>query len=219
VTLAEMITTARIRADDTAAPYLWSDAEWVGYANDAEREAARRSRLLVDSSTAEIVEVSLTAGDVVVDLDPRVLFIRRARLVGRSGQLQRISSKDLDACTPDWEDETGEVAAYVPDIDTRKFRPYPTPTANGTVKLTVVRLPLSDMAINDEPELPGHLHESLIGWMLFRAYSKQDEDTRDPAKAATNLAIFEAEFGRKSSAIDEAWIQREHGYIQDEGIY
>lgn len=31
----------------------------------------------------------------------------------------------------------------------------------------------------------------------------------DPKKAATALALFEQEFGMKSSAIDETWIARE----------
>jgi len=45
--------------------------------------------------------------------------------------------------------------------------------------------------------------------MMHRAYLKKDADANDPKKAADSLALFEQEFGRKSSAIDEVWIERE----------
>lgn len=218
--LGELISVARDRSDDKFAPFLWSDAEWVSFANDAEREACRRSRLIVDSSNCDIGEIRLRAGGKTYDLDQRILFIRRAKLQGRSQPLGRASYKDLDRCRPDWEDETGEPQAYVPDMDTDKFRPYPTPTEAGVVKLTVVRLPMVDMVdLDDAPEIKPHLHDSLVFWMLYRAYSKQDSETKDDKKAAGNLALFENEFGKKSSAIDETWLQHEQGYIEEEGHF
>jgi hypothetical protein len=71
----------------------------------------------------------------------------------------------------------------------------------------------------DEPEINRRFHESLVFWMLYRAYSKQDAETKDAKKAGENLALFEQEFGKKSSAIDEAWIEREHGYTDEEGVF
>lgn len=220
MTLAELIAAARNRAFDNSTPPLWSDAEWTSFANDAEREACRRARLIVDSTSCEIVEIRLRANGKTYDQDQRILFIRRAKLSGTSRPLGRASYKDLDRCAPDWEDETGEPRAYVTDMDTNKFRPYPTPTEAGVVKMTVVRLPLEDMVdTDDEPEIRPHLHESLLFWMLYRAYSKQDAETKDDGKASANLALFENEFGKKSSAIDETWIQHEQGALEDEGYF
>lgn len=218
--LGELISTARDRSDDKAAPFLWSDAEWTSFANDAEREACRRARLIVDSSNCDIGEIRLRAGGRVYDLDQRVLFIRRAKLKGRAQPLARVSYKDLDQCAPDWEDEVGEPRGFIPDMDTDKFRPYPTPTEAGIVRLTVVRLPMANMEeLDDTPEIKLHLHESLLYWMLYRAYSKQDSETKDDKKATTNLALFENEFGKKSSAMDETWIQREQGFMEEEGYF
>ena len=74
-------------------------------------------------------------------------------------------------------------------------------------------------ADTDEPEIRPHLHPSLVYWMLHLAYLKQDSETMDEKKAAFNEARFTSEFGPPSRAIDENWIEREHGYVEDEGIY
>ena len=50
----ELIALFRSRADDVAAPYLWSDLDAVAYLDDAHREAAIRARLIRDSSTPAI---------------------------------------------------------------------------------------------------------------------------------------------------------------------
>lgn len=227
MTLQDLIDACRSEAVDTATPYLWSDADWIRYANDAQREACRRARLIVDSTTTAICRIAMVAATASYALDSRVLFIKRAKLSGRSLPLSRASHKDLDRSVPGWEDATGEPQAYVPDMNENEFRPYPTPTTAATVSLTVIRLPLADMALAVVspttaavgPEIKACYHESLVFWMLYRAYSKQDTETLDKKKAADNLALFEAEFGKKSTAVDETWTRREHGYTEDEGVY
>lgn len=214
-----MLETARTTLDDLAEPYLWSNDELIGYANEGEGEACRRARLIVDSTTDEVTLVALEAGEATADLDDRILFIRRAKLAGRSQVLRRISVQDLDKQNPDWEDQTGEPSHYIPDMDDGKFRPWPTPEDDSTVRLTVVRLPLEDITEDTEPEIKARYHRALVSWMLYRAYSKQDAETKDETKAAVYLAEFEREFGKKSSAIDEVWLQREHDFMEAEGNF
>lgn len=219
MTLDELIKTARTMADDSASGELWGEDEWILWAAEAQREAARRARLLIDS-TSTLTELQLGAGEATVELDPRILFIRRVRMVGRSRFLSRVSHHDLDCHSPDWEDERGEPRGYVPDMDTGAFRPYPVPEEEMQVRLTVVRLPLKDpRALADKLEIAPHLHLSLASWMLYRAYSKPDAETQNLKKAGEHLAEFEREFGAKSSAIDEAWLQREHDYLPAEGNF
>ncbi|MDD5375279.1 DUF6682 family protein [Acidithiobacillus sp.] len=220
MTLDDLIAQARLRAQDTVAPYLWSNAEWMAYANEAQREACRRARLIVDSSTAAICTITVDGVSPTFELDPRVLFIRRAKPSWSSVPLKRIGYQDLDKQAPGWEDETSASPAwYVPDMDENKFRPYPTPSVSGTVKLTVVRLPLEDMGLSDEPEIKPQFHDSLLYWMLHKAYAKQDSEVTDKKLSMDNLALFEQEFGKKSSAIDETWLQREANYTESEGNY
>lgn len=220
MTLNEIIKQARTLSDDLVDPGKISRATWIIYANEAQEEACRRSRPLLDSTTAEICQVALTSSDTVYDLDSRILFVRRVKLSTNAVPLQRVSRKTLDQQRAGWESETGEPIAYVPDMDTNKLRPYPSPDGNYTANLVVVRLPLVSMAEgDDEPELPARMHKGLVDWMLHRAYSTVDGELYNPKKADYHEARFVAEFGQRSTAQDEIWIEREHGYEPDEGIY
>ena len=208
--LGDLIAIVRNELDDDVAPYLWSDPEMIDYAVDAENEASRRARLLIDSTTTAICQITTAAATAVYALSPLVLFIRRAKMSTEDYALGRVAVRDLDYRVPGWETETGTPTHFVTDYETGKIRLYPIPNAVGTVKLTVVRMPKVDLAtINDTPEIHPRLHRSLRFWMMYRAYSKQDAETKDDQKAGENLGLFEAEFGRKSSAIDEEWISRE----------
>lgn len=208
--LSDLMTLFRQEADDTVEPFLWSDDELIEFANDAEQEACRRARLLLDSTTAAACRIAVEPGTMLYRLDPRVLFVRRARFAG-ARPLRRMTMQDMEDANPFWLDAPpGTPRVFVPDFETGKIALHPPPAAAGTLELTVVRDPLTPM--NDEsdsPEINPRYHRSLRYWMLYRAYAKQDSQANDPKKAADALALFEQEFGRKSSAIDEAWIARE----------
>jgi hypothetical protein len=218
MTLQDLITLFRNEADDATEPYLWDDEEVIDFANEAESEACRRSRLLVDSTSAltQLLVDPLDAG--VISLDPSIVFVRRAMLAGRR-PLHRMTVRDLDAHNPYWMNAGPAVPlAYVTDFQTGAILLHPVPAAEDMLLLTVVRTPLVEMrSLEDSPEIAPRFHRSLRYWMLYRAYSKQDSQANDPKKAADSLALFEQEFGKKSSAIDENWIA--HEQMDDDGTY
>ena len=113
--LGALIALFRQEADDQAVPYLWSDAEATDYANDAQNEACRRARLIVDSTTAAVCQIAVAANNPVLTLDPRVLFVRRAKLASRSIPLVRRHLADMDLEAPGWEAINGSVDSYIPD--------------------------------------------------------------------------------------------------------
>lgn len=205
--LGELICALRTeRLDDTKEPYLWCPEELTRHLNDAQDEACRRARLLVDSSTASICNHAVTTGKVLYALDPRIIFVRRAKLASKSRPLGFASYLDLDEECPGWEGRTGTVECVITDFETGKLRLYRSPTAADTLKLTVVRTALNPMESgDDEPEIAPRHHYSLLDWAAHRAYSKQDADTLDTTKAAAYAAAFEREFGPKSPAIDEIY--------------
>jgi hypothetical protein len=210
MTLRDLIDLFRREVDDTVKPYLWSDAEATEYANDAQQEACRRARLIVDSTTTAICRVSATAGTALVPLDPRVIFVRRMRAAG-SLPLKRMNMQDMEAFNPWWEDSAADVPlAFIPDHTTGALVLWPKPAEDTTYSLTVIREPLAEMdSDDDQPEIPVRWQRSLRHWMAFRAYTKPDAEAMDPKKATQALALFEQEFGQKSSALDETWITRE----------
>jgi hypothetical protein len=218
--LRDLVKIFRDEVDDVTEPFLWTEEELIDYANDAENEACRRSRLLIDSTTVEICQIAVTANTAGYALDPRVIFVRRAKLATKSLPLGRASVRDLDDETPGWDAHTGTVSAYIPDHDTGKLRLYRIPTVNDTLNLTVVRLPLEAMEnLDAEPEIHRRYQRNLRHWLKWRAYSKQDAETMDEKKAAAGLALFEQEFGKASPALDEEWINREQGYDRWDGTF
>lgn len=218
--LTALINAARQRLDDLVEPYLWSRAQLVEYANDAERQACRNARLIIDSTTTAICSIALVADTPTYPLDKRIIHIRRVKGSWSTVPLRPASVIDLDNGRPGWEEETGDPSHYVKDMDTDLFRPFPTPATDGTVALTVHRIPLVDMEDgDDEPEIRTAYHLGLVHWMEYRAYSRHDTQTMNPKAAQAAKDRFEAEFGKPSTAIDEEWIRQQHGYTPDEGVF
>lgn len=83
--------------------------------------------------------------------------------------------------------------------------------ATGTITYLAGEYPL---------EIRGRHHDKLVDWMLWRALSMRDKEEKyDPDSAKEHLAVFETEFGKASTAIDEVWIEEQHGYDENEGIF
>lgn len=146
MTRDQLISTFRNLADDNAQPYLWSDAVLTSYAAHGELEACRRARLIEDRDTAAVCEIAVVAGTHTYAIDQRVIYIRRARLASQSEPLGKASVAALDEHRPGWEDEAqGAPLCWAP-VGNRKVRLVPTPAANDTLRLTVVRGPLQEIS-------------------------------------------------------------------------
>lgn len=187
MTLAELIARCRSEAEDEAAPYLWSDAEWTAWLNEAEIEACIRARLIED----EAIAGTITDADPYVSLPGRAFSVSRAAIDG-GRRLALIERRELDlfgSCG--WESETG-----TPDKAYRsgdRLRLVPTPVADGSITIAAFCTPSAKMtADGDSPSIADRLHSNLVEWALRCAYRKPDTDTQDQVAAARH----EAEFGR-----------------------
>lgn len=197
---------ARWRRDvkDTVKPYLWSDDDFDDWINEAENEAARRAFLLVDS-TSTLTQVDLAAGDIGIDLDPRIIFVRRALLSKGKPLVPRVA-RAMDDEVPGWENSMASTPiVFVPDWQSRYLRLWPPTRLADTAKLTVVRLPAKRLEDDtDSPEIPEQDHLHLLDWVKFRCYDAQDCDGYDPEKSAKHEKKFIARFG-ESTSIGEHW--------------
>jgi hypothetical protein len=199
----QLFDTFRARAFDTERPYLWSDDELQEFLDDAHNEAAERGLLLRDATTAEICEVAISAGTAAYPLDPRILVVIRAKLDSQTRPLEVTSTPALDRCDPGWESRSGSVNAIAIDAEGAGWTAtlVGPPTAAGTLRLHVFRLPLESIdGDTDEPEINPRLHVRLVDWMMARAYAKKDAETQDDAKAAQHEAIFTSAFGQRVDA-------------------
>ena len=101
---SKLIEVFRRDIRDTVKPYLVSDDAALLYLNEAQIEAARRARLITDS-TSPVATASVSAGDPDVEIDPRVVSIRRIRLASKTEQLRKIQAREMDGKT--WRRLTG----------------------------------------------------------------------------------------------------------------
>lgn len=208
-TLADLIATFRTRADDRAVPQLWSDAEITGLANEAESEAAERSRCLKDSTTPAVCQVVLVPDQQEYPLDARVIDVADCRVRGIRGALGRAADEVVLYHCPHAPGipqryalyQTGAGLVLVLDRPAPDPDALPVPGYGGKLDLTVYRRPLNQLVDpEDVPEIPAPRHTDLIHGMLARAYETRDADASDTSRAATHEARFTLAFGEKIDA-------------------
>lgn len=207
MTFEELLQAAREELRDTVgsddSDFALTRSTALRYFNEAESEACRRSRLLIDTETAAICTIAIVAGQAVYVLDERVVKILSADLVGRSAPLFRTFRNDMPA---GWKDHTGSVQAWVNDYATGKIRLYRIPDEDGVVKLEVQRTPLVAMDADDSrPEIASRYHYALVPYVVAKIRGNDDSEMYDPRKAALAMAEFDKEFGVKRSANSEAY--------------
>lgn len=215
MTLQDLITLYRADMQDEQEPYFCSDKLLTLYANEAQDEACRRGRLLVDSSSP-FCKIAYQAGDATVPLDPSVLNVLRA--VGDDGQHMAMVEADvMDADYPAWRSLSHRYrrpTRLVSGLDTGALHLWPRPNEAGTIELTVQRLPKARLVnMTDEPEIRAEAHPALAQWLCYRAFSRQDTELFNENKAQAALKKFEAEFGPKVSLRNEQWVREGQGLM------
>lgn len=213
MTLLEAVLRLRAQLDDEQEPWLWSDWELIQFLDEAEREACRRSQLLMDDATS-LTRVSLPSGTGRVLLDARILRVLRVQeMTGRP--LQQWSLAALRGQHPGWE-EWGAVLQpryFTLEGSSHELRVIPANRFEMELQLTVQRLPLARLLEDatdatvlalDDPvrgfEIPEVYHDGLLAWARFRACSKPDGDTGYTALAQAAEAEFERWFGPRPDA-------------------
>jgi hypothetical protein len=242
-TLQQLIDDFRMKAHDTRAPFLWSDAYVTNLANEAQREAVRRARLILDRETAmdtnsnPICTYTVTASQPSIALDPRIIRVERVKIASKTLPLPKARRRDLDLMFPDWENQDpSDTVAYCEDFQKYKLYFRSKFPADDVVSLTVYREPLYDMRLVStatmtgtatttivtaavDPEIEPRYVDKLVDWMLWRALNDRDiEEKYDPEGAKEHLAIFEGEFGTSVSALQEEWERMHYGDREYEGL-
>lgn len=193
-------------ADLAAGPddKLWSDETLVRYINDAMQRFSRKTLLLRDASTPEVVEVTLAEGIASYDLHESILAVVSASYedeqidLTRVGRTLIVTTEPLD---PPWFDVNdpaelapGKPRAFSTDetlvVDTKggvHMRLWPTPSAaeeGATVYLKVARLPLTPFSV-DKPGAECELHDmyvlDMLAWAAYRAFNTSDIDGHSTA--------------------------------------
>jgi hypothetical protein len=232
MTLEELMIELRTRLEDWGASRtvweggddsqcLWSDAELVGFLDEAQTEYFRR-RPFRDSSTAEICEVAVTSGEPFYTVDSRILHIHRAKLGSQDEPLVRVAKDEMDEVEKDWETRTAKPIGYI--YREQQIRLVYIPLADDTLYLDVDRLPLASLSWDTPdavPEVPIHDHRALLDWATFLALDRPEADTSQTEKAAFYAGAFEMKVGVRKTSWNDAdrrvrfgWVKRTRGYYR-----
>lgn len=207
MTPGDLLTLFRSEVSDVATPYLWSDDEFFGYADDAQKQFARLTWGLIDSSTTAIVDIPLVAGTNTYDLSPLILSVRAARVTATGRGLDIVNQEDMPVRRMYFDGTEGVPQAVILGMDTDKISVWPVPIEDEAIKLSVFRLPLVDITSANETtpfEIAPQHHRHLLLWVKHLAYLKQDAETYDRIKAAEFEAAFEAYCARAKKEQDRS---------------
>lgn len=200
---AEIISQARDWLDDPVAPYRWSLDNLIGYYNKTVNELCEQARILIDSTNVEICKVDVLTNIAKYAQEQRIIEVLRGRLVTYDRKVTRRTRDFMDYCFPGWDSSTASTGTpknFLGDLDTGFFTLTPTPDANDTLWLTVVRYPLVQLtsAILDQaPEIHFKYHLELLDGICGYAYLKQDPETYDPKKAERHLSLWRATINKR----------------------
>jgi hypothetical protein len=186
MTRDDLATAFRKEIDDTVRPYLWSDDEVDSYMDEAQNMFVRLTGGIKDA-TSSLCEVSVSAGDVFISYDPRILKIRHAqRSDGKELSITDLEDHQDAGTQPRLDNNPGALLGLVLGVDDNNIRLRPIPASADTVSLVLLRLPLA----LDLSEIPAQHQRCLIDWMKYLAFSKQDAETVNETKASQFMDAF-----------------------------
>lgn len=219
--LEQVVTAARERLDDLPGDVvededwkadddglLWTNSELAQWADEAQQEVARR-RPIKDATTVAVCEIAVTTPTATYAYHKSILGIEEAYFVetdsGTHYPLVKYTHANMEVDYPSWRADTaGKPTVYIEDLTERSITLYRIPDASGKLHLVARRLPLYRLnwttARNRPLEIDAEHHYDLLDWMLYRAYAKDDPETRDDARAARHLELFTMAIGERPSA-------------------
>lgn len=152
--------------------YRWTVPEWLEYLNDAQIQIVQ---LRPDMSVANISVPLIPGWKQAIPADGLRLLAIEANTSGRAIKL--ISTEKLNAFVPNWrtEKQADVIKHYTIDQrDPARFSVYPPASAKASVECLYSVLP-ARCTTENSPIFSDIVKNQILDWMLFRAYSKDDE--------------------------------------------
>lgn len=184
-------------SDAEASQLRWTNEELSFFLTQAEREIARRTKVLKDTSGN--YDITTVVNQMDYPLDQKILRVFHAEA---DGQLLRDLEIEELINQYHWRDRKGKPSRIITDFGARKVTLWPVPDAIYTINLIVDRLPLKDLNWEDaeaqSPEIPEMHHFPMINYAAYLAYMKDEANALDPTRAASYKALFDADYPDQS---------------------
>jgi hypothetical protein len=130
---AELVTLFRKDMVDETRPFLWSDFEVYGYADDAQKMFARLTGGIPDMTSSAITQLPFDIDQTDIKLDPRILKVRSGvPRLGR-GPISVINYENMTKEGVRFDGKKGPVRAVVIGADSKLAYYLPIPTIADTL--------------------------------------------------------------------------------------
>ena len=181
----------------------WSAAELLGWLNDGQREIVAL-RPDTDPQTAVVQLAVGTKQSLPADGYTLLTVVRNMGTNGTTvgAAIREVQRKQLDADSPGWHAENGYNTTdhFIFDPRTPKtFYVYPPSLGANYVELVYASVP-ADITDVDEITLDDVYANPLLDYVLYRAYSRDFEQTGAGARAMAHRQAFENSLGLKAQA-------------------
>jgi len=196
MTFAEIEASVRLTLDDNSTDdNLWTQAEILEYAQDAENEACERANLIIDNTSA-LTDIAVNTSTGTYGIAVTIITIESIKMSLGTSPLIETTERVLDLTESSWRTNTGTPRSYV-KTPTNNIVLYPIPIVADTANMTVTRFPTSPMTLLGSPEIDSRYHAGLLFWILHRCYMKNDSETLNVDKAKDYGQQFVTWFGKK----------------------
>jgi len=192
MTTAEWLALFRLEMSDASEPFLWSDVEVYGFADDAQKMFCRLTDGIADA-TSLLTSLVYQVDDEWVDLSPLILKIRDSVDAATGAPITVVNQEDMPGLGLRFDGRTGPARVLIVGMEENKARIYPRASLAGVMQLSVFRLPLVPIVSDaDAFEIGEQHHRHLLLWAKHLALLKQDAETFDKNKAQEMEARFRA---------------------------
>lgn len=193
---------------------LWSDETLIRYIGDAERRFTRRTLILRDGTTPEVIRFTLRNGVKTYPLHPSILSVISANYDGAQSDLLHSGHAMVVAAPPPtfmtfnpsarYTLPPGDPIAFYTDESlvfdmegrvTMTMYPVPGPDQDGKIiQMRVARMPTTDYSINHlnrASEIPESYVLDVLEWAAYRAQRTFDADAGAPTSADAHKKAFD----------------------------
>jgi hypothetical protein len=184
----ELLAVVREELFDLELPYLWSDPILYTYIDDAQKQFCRETYGIEDARSFKLTIKS--DGTVWYAIDPLILKIRDAIDPATGYDVPLIAIEKMRENGYRFDGTVGPLKVLITGMEKGYVRALPIPNVASSVELRTFRLS-NDVVAGDDFEIDPQHVLNLGYWIKYRAYSKQDAETRDDKKAASNKGLFE----------------------------
>jgi len=199
VTVTNIINRAQVLIQDTTG-VRWPTSELLDWINDGQREVCL-FKPSVGAKNETLTLVSGTKQSIPTSGLGLLRVVRNMTSGGDGARAVRIINREvLDTQLPDWHSttSTADVKHYMfDDLDPTTYYVYPPNNGSGYLEVIYAATPAA-VSSGDDISIPDVYANSLLDYVLFRAYGKDSDHAGNAQRSVQHYQLFTTSLGMKT---------------------